>query len=249
MTGLLVSVRDTAEALAALRGGAALIDVKEPRHGSLGAAAPEVWRQVRDAVPPHVPCSAALGELPDVSPRQARHWRAGLAGYQFAKLGLSDCGGMSDWQCRWQALLRELPPETRPVAVIYADWHSAKAPAPDEILSAAIHCACSAILIDTFDKTQGSITAHFSPPDIQHILSSARAARLTTVLAGSLTPALARELLPQGADFMAVRGAVCQGGRSGMVEERLVSDFVKILLSTRDGDNHFSAPTTAPFAA
>ena len=67
MTRLLVSVRDASEALAALRGGAALIDVKEPRLGSLGAATPEVWREVRRVVPTEVPCSAALGELKDVT--------------------------------------------------------------------------------------------------------------------------------------------------------------------------------------
>jgi uncharacterized protein (UPF0264 family) len=38
MTGLLVSVRDAAEAADALAGGADLIDVKEPNAGSLGAA-------------------------------------------------------------------------------------------------------------------------------------------------------------------------------------------------------------------
>ena len=36
--GLLVSVRSAAEALAALAGGADVIDVKEPNQGSLGAA-------------------------------------------------------------------------------------------------------------------------------------------------------------------------------------------------------------------
>ena len=40
MTGLLVSVRDGQEARAALDGGAAVIDVKEPLRGSLGLPQP-----------------------------------------------------------------------------------------------------------------------------------------------------------------------------------------------------------------
>ena len=249
MTGLLVSVRDAVEAQAALRGGAALIDVKEPRHGSLGAASPEVWRQIRDAMPSHVPCSAALGELMDVAPQQARLWPASLTGYQFAKLGLSGCGKVSDWQSRWQSVLHELPPETRRVAVVYADWQTAGAPSPGEILSAAIECTCAALLIDTFDKNAGPISAHFSFQEIEVLLTAARAANLTTVLAGSLTLELARELLPLAPDYLAVRGAVCRGGRSGTVDESLVTDFAKMLLSTRDGANHFSTPAKAPFAA
>ena len=249
MTGLLVSVRDAAEALAALRGGATLIDVKEPLHGSLGAASPDVWWQVRDAVPPQVPCSAALGELKDVTPQQARQWRSSLAGYQFAKLGLAGCRETNDWQSRWRDILRELPSETRPVAVVYADWQTAGAPSPDEILPAAIDCSCSAVLVDTFDKTRGSISGHFSLKEIERILSAARAASLTTVLAGSLTLALAHKLLPLAPDFLAVRGAVCRGSRSGEMDESLVRDFAEMLLSTREGANHFSAPAKATFAA
>ncbi|MGI8978459.1 MAG: (5-formylfuran-3-yl)methyl phosphate synthase [Pirellulaceae bacterium] len=249
MTGLLVSVRDVAEAQAALRGGAALIDVKEPRHGSLGAASPEVWRQVRGAMPLLVPCSAALGELKDVAPRQACEWSTSLTGYQFAKLGLSGCRMIGGWQNRWRAVFDDLPPELRRVAIVYADWQAAGAPSPDEILSAAIEGPCAALLIDTFDKNSGTISAHFALQEIQHLLSAARAAKLTTVLAGSLTLALARELLPLAPDYLAVRGAVCRGGRSGLVKESLVRDFANLLLSTRDGANHFSAPAKAPFAA
>ncbi len=249
MTGLLVSVRDAAEAEAALRGGAALIDVKEPLHGSLGAATPETWRQVRDAMPPHVPCSAALGELNDLTAEQVARWRSSLAGYQYAKLGLAGCRETSDWQIRWQAILHELPPETHPVAVVYADWQSASAPSPDKILSAAIESPCSALLIDTFDKSRGSISMYFSLQELKHFLSAARFANLITVLAGSLTPALVRELLPLEPDFLAVRGAVCRGGRTGTVDESLVADLVQVLLSTRDGANHFSAPAKAPSAA
>ena len=63
--GLLVSVRSAAEACAALAGGAALIDVKEPAHGPLGRASDDVIRAVMDAVGGRCAVSAALGELAD----------------------------------------------------------------------------------------------------------------------------------------------------------------------------------------
>ena len=60
---LLVSVRDAAEAAAALAGGAALIDVKEPARGSLGRADAATIAAVVAAVGGRVPVSVALGEL------------------------------------------------------------------------------------------------------------------------------------------------------------------------------------------
>lgn len=249
MTGLLVSVRNASEALAAVRGGAALIDVKEPLHGSLGAADPEVWQQVREALPPHVPCSAALGELKDVTSLQVAQWRSSLSGYRFAKLGLSGCREMSDWQSRWLDTMQDLPLETGRVAVVYADWVSAGAPSPDEVLQTARKSSCAALLVDTFDKMRGSLTAHLSHQELQRLHFAAREAGLKTVLAGSLTLALASELLPLGVDFLAVRGAVCRGDRTGEVDERLVAELVEMLLSTREGAHHFSAPDKATFAA
>ena len=64
---LLVSVRSGVEALAALAGGADVIDVKEPSHGPLGRAEFALWREVRGRVPPTVPMSVALGELSEWS--------------------------------------------------------------------------------------------------------------------------------------------------------------------------------------
>ena len=65
MTGLLVSVRDAMEARAALHGGADLIDIKEPRAGSLGSAEVGTWREICEVVATAKPLSVALGELLD----------------------------------------------------------------------------------------------------------------------------------------------------------------------------------------
>ncbi len=67
MPQLLVSVRNAAEAIAAVEGGADIIDVKEPNRGSLGCAAPAVIREigavVRGSLFSQRPLSVALGEL------------------------------------------------------------------------------------------------------------------------------------------------------------------------------------------
>src|SRR5262249_25687655 len=78
-------VRSAEEAEIALWGGAALIDVKEPMHGSLGQATPEVIAEVARRVAGRRPVSAALGELTD--------FRGPIPeALTFVKWGLSGCG-------------------------------------------------------------------------------------------------------------------------------------------------------------
>ena len=50
MTGLLVSVRNALEAEFAARGGANIIDVKEPARGPLGCADAQTLRNICDAI-------------------------------------------------------------------------------------------------------------------------------------------------------------------------------------------------------
>jgi len=59
---LLVSVRDVRDARAAVRGGADIVDAKDPRRGALGPVTPSTLARIRAAVPPGIPVSAALGD-------------------------------------------------------------------------------------------------------------------------------------------------------------------------------------------
>lgn len=62
---LLVSVRDCAEAQAALDGGADIIDVKNPETGPLGFAGFEAIGRISKLIKDHAPVSAAFGECSD----------------------------------------------------------------------------------------------------------------------------------------------------------------------------------------
>jgi uncharacterized protein (UPF0264 family) len=63
---LLVSVVNKAEALDSLRGGAHILDVKNPKEGSLGANFPRVIKQVREVTPKTLEVSATIGDLPNL---------------------------------------------------------------------------------------------------------------------------------------------------------------------------------------
>src|SRR5581483_9289165 len=142
---LLVSVRSAAEAEAALAGGAALIDVKEPRRGSLGRADDGTIAAVVRAVGGRRPVSAALGEL-------AERRAVPILPLAFAKWGLAGKREHADWPGELRRAAGLLPPGCRPVAVAYADWRRAGAPAPTEVCAFAGAHHWGAFLIDTWRK-------------------------------------------------------------------------------------------------
>lgn len=231
MTGLLVSVRNAAEAQAALAGGASVIDVKEPDRGALGAADPQIWRQVMEAVGGAAPVSAALGELfaPDNSSSSPAALAKQTDGLAFAKVGLAGAATQRDWRLLWRQTLQCLPPAVSAVAVAYADWRAALSPRPEEIIDAGAEIGCRMLLIDTFDKHGGHLLDHLPLVELQSLVRRASARQMRVVLAGSLTTALIRQLLPLRPALVAVRGAACRGSRCDAVEERLVRELVSIV--------------------
>jgi uncharacterized protein (UPF0264 family) len=224
MTGLLVSVRSAAEAAIALSAGVDLIDVKEPHRGSLGPADPAVWDEVLSVVQGKVPVSVALGELVQELAEPVR-----LAGLTYAKLGLAAAAAMSDWQSRWAQVMLALPLGTRPVAVAYADWQRAAAPAPAKVLAAAAIVHVPFLLIDTFDKTQGNLLAHASLGQLADLSARAAEHNIRLVLAGSLDTTAIRALLPLAPAYVAVRGAACAGQRTQAIDAARVKRLVELV--------------------
>ncbi|HTU19255.1 MAG TPA: (5-formylfuran-3-yl)methyl phosphate synthase [Gemmataceae bacterium] len=228
---LLVSVRNAAEAEAAMAGGADLIDVKEPERGPLGAADCGIVTEVIAQVAGRRPVSAALGELldsfwkkPAVVPQLA-YTKWGLAGFQ-RHLPLF-------WQ--WELThavqqLAEINPACKAVAVAYADWEPAQAPTPDEVLTLALQLRLGAFLIDTWHKDGSTLLDWLPISAIARLRKRCLTENLPMALAGSLGPAEIQTLLPLRPDWFAVRGAVCQGRRRGAaIDEGKVRQLATLL--------------------
>ncbi|MGE0759761.1 MAG: (5-formylfuran-3-yl)methyl phosphate synthase [Pirellulaceae bacterium] len=230
MAQLLVSVRTTEEAREAMRGGASIIDVKEPDHGPLGCAAPEQLTAIRQVVEPAIMLSAACGELLEQSAGEAweRVGRA-LRGFQLAKVGLAGCAATSDWGMRWRNFRSRLPAGVTLVAVVYADWRRARAPAPAEVIEQAGNAACPWLLVDTYDKSTGHLFEQVGDEQLGEWVGAARQRGMSIALAGSLTPAVLSRGLGFQPDVLAVRGAACEGGRKGTVSASLVRQLVRSL--------------------
>jgi uncharacterized protein (UPF0264 family) len=220
---LLVSVRSATEAEAALAGGAALIDVKEPARGCLGRADDETIAAVLRAVAGRRPVSAALGELSEKRP-------APELPLAFVKWGLAGCRGWPGWAGELTRAAGLLPPGCRPVAVAYADWPRAGAPAPTEVCAFVADRRWGGFLIDTWRK-DGTTLLDWLPPDVLHQLRHrCRAAGVPIALAGSLGPEQLPPLRPLRPDWFAVRGAACRGGRrAALIDEGRVRRLVELL--------------------
>jgi uncharacterized protein (UPF0264 family) len=227
-TGLLVSVRNADEARVALASGADVIDVKEPNRGSLGAADAEVVAAVAAAVGERAPISVAVGEL-----LEGRCLATGTAGITYAKLGLAGCRSRDSWPARWRASIQQWPAGVRPVAVVYADWDLADSPLPEDVLAEAVTVGCPALLIDTWDKSRGTLFEHWPPHDVAQFCSRVRAAGITVVLAGSLHGESLQTAVSYRPDLIAVRGAVCEGRRTGTISAARVRTVLAALRTER----------------
>ena len=84
---LLISVRNGAEASAALAGGADLIDAKDPAAGSLGAVALRALAGIQRAVGPARPVTAALGDAATETTVEQLAFAFASAGTAFVKVG------------------------------------------------------------------------------------------------------------------------------------------------------------------
>lgn len=243
--GLLVSVRDATEAAAALDGGAAIIDVKNPDAGSLGAAAARDVAGVAEAVGRHrrrVPWTVAAGELREElgDPGRTLRWLDRIAAEANAaatphaiKFGLAGLAG-TGWQRDFCRVMQSLPGALARVAVAYADWPRVDAPPPLDIVAAAADAGCTVFLVDTADKSAPGLLEACAAPGrdawpaldgwraLDAWIEAARKAGLAVALGGRLRLDEIPSLCRFAPDVVAVRSAVCSNGRSGPVDASLV---------------------------
>jgi uncharacterized protein (UPF0264 family) len=211
---LLVSVADPSEARAALAGGADVIDAKDPRRGALGAVVPQRLRAICDAVGADRPVSAALGDATRVA-RIGRAAQAAVdAGVTYVKVGFGGIRSLA--RVRQLAAAAGAGGAVRLILVAYADWERADGPGPAVVLEVAAAVGATGVLMDTAFKGAGLFDL-VPRETIETWVAEARAAGLLAALAGGLEGPDLSMARAAGADIVGVRGAACQGGRTGRV--------------------------------
>ncbi len=226
---LLVSVRDAGEAVAAVAGGAGIIDIKDPAAGSLGMAAAETLVDCGRVVPAGCLWTLAGGELREAELAVERlaavvpHCPRPPAAVKF---GLSEAVD-SDWPVRLAAVRERLPEKITVVPVAYADTASAAAPPVAIVIEAAARSGCPLVLVDTFDKQgSGSLLSLATLQELADWIRVATRLGLGLVLAGKIPPEDIATVAGCRPLAVAVRSAVCVGGRLGRIDQQLVQTAV-----------------------
>ena len=228
-SSLLVSVRCADEVTSAVLGGAKIIDVKEPLHGSLGMASLETLAACSAAVPERLLWTCAGGELLDRNGNgdsAARRMAVSLAGLKrlpyAVKFGLSRCCDI-EWTEVFQDVAANLPMSVRAIPVAYADGQAARSPTVPTVVETAVQYGWSTVLVDTFDKAEsGSLLDLVSIKTLQDWVTQASRHGVDLVLAGRLSLEDVPAVSACEPMAVAVRSAVCIGGRNGRVDTRLV---------------------------
>ncbi|HTY90496.1 MAG TPA: (5-formylfuran-3-yl)methyl phosphate synthase [Methanocella sp.] len=228
---LLVSPMNVQEAIAAEQGGADIIDVKNPKEGSLGANFPWVIAQIKSSITK--PLSATIGDFgfkPGTASLAALG--AAVAGAQYIKVGLYD---IHTPEQAYELLagitraVRTFDAEKTIVASAYSDYSRIGSISPYELPEAAKKADVDVVMVDTGIKDGKSTFEFMSNEELKRFVGLAHDNRLHCAIAGSIKfediPAI-KNIAP---DIIGVRGMVCGGDRTEAIRPELVRKLKAML--------------------
>lgn len=226
MTGMLASVATLAEARLVAGCGAAIIDLKNPRQGALGALPTATVRVIVQDLGDATPISATIGDLP-MRPEQILPAVEAMAatGVDYVKLGFFPGG---DWPGVIDGLQPIAKRGVRLVAVLFADH-----PVDLAWLAVLAEAGFAGAMLDTADKCQGSLTRLRDIAFLADFVAAARRRRLLCGLAGSLRLADIDTLVALNPDYLGFRGALCDGDRTTDLNTAAVGAVIERLRQAR----------------
>jgi uncharacterized protein (UPF0264 family) len=215
---LLVSVANAAEARDALAGGADIIDAKDPLAGALGPVPLDALEEICAAVAGRRPVSAALGDVAAEAAAERAARTCAARGVAFVKIGLAGITAVA----RAERLVRAAVHGASAgpcgvVGVAYADATQGSGLSARAVAGLCARAGAAGVLLDTADKRGPGLRTLVEPRALAGWVARARARGLFVALAGKLAAVDLPFAGEMGADIAGVRGAACDGGRTGRV--------------------------------
>jgi len=213
---MLASVMSVDEAHACVRAGVDIIDCKDPGNGALGALDLNDVKNIKTAVDGRVPVSATVGDLPcRVEPLVDAVARTAEVGVDFVKVGLfveeATKHGKEREVLNVISALGRLDLEgSRLVAVLLADKGF-----DFSLVCALAQAGFSGVMVDTADKSSGSIVDVLSGAELSQFVEMTRRQGLFNGLAGRLRLSHISEVLSYSPDIIGFRGALCRALERG----------------------------------
>lgn len=236
---LLVSPTDEKDAIEAVKGGADIIDVKDPSVGSLGAASPELIRLVKRVVGEGIPVSAAIGDVPNLPGTIAQAaLGASIAGADFVKVGLYGTRNHEEARRVLHSVvhaLEEFGRDSVAVAALYADHARAGTMDPMDLPRIAEGINVGVVMVDTAVKDGKNLFDFMSTERVAKFVDVSREQNFRVALAGSLSGESFKKATLLRPDIVGVRTAALSGGNrdSGRVDSELVAELKRTVKESR----------------
>ncbi len=210
---IMVSVVSPEEAWEAVKGGAEIIDVKNPAEGALGASLPWITRRIKESVDGSVEVSATIGDMPYLpGTASLAALGASLLKVDYVKIGMfgpKTTGEALNLSRSLVQTLQEFRSSVKVVVAGYADYRIQGCINPLELPQVAHEAGAWGLLIDVKDKNARGLFDHLSFDELKKFVEESRGWGLKTALAGSLSKSDAEEVLKLDPDIMGVRRGVC----------------------------------------
>jgi uncharacterized protein (UPF0264 family) len=231
---LLVSVVNKTEAIDSIKGGADIIDVKNPKEGSLGANFPRVIREVKKVIPKNLELSATIGDLPNLpGTASLAALGAAVSGVDYVKVGLFGVKTSVDATVLMTEVVRtvkEFNLDLKTIACGYADFRYVGCVSPLQLPIVAHKSEADGVLVDVKIKVSKSSLFNFlGDEQLKHFVTQAHDCNLLAALAGSLGKKDIHRVHSLGADIIGVRGTVCSKNDrvDGELEKEKVAELAK----------------------
>ncbi len=233
---VLVSPKDIEEAKAVISGNADIVDVKNPKEGSLGANFPWVIKSIKQLVEEKgngMKMSAAIGDF-DYKPGTASLAALGAAasGAEYIKIGLHKI------KTREEAIdlltgvvkaVKDFDPTKKVVSAFYADYKRINSISPFEIAEIGKEVDMDVAMVDTGIKDGRTTLEFLSEDELKSFVSESKSLGLVTALAGALKFDDIPVIKAINPDILGVRGMVCGGNRDDSVQVELVTKLKKMV--------------------
>jgi len=232
---LLISPINTEEAQEAIAGGADIIDVKNPKEGSLGANFPWVIKSIRQMTPEEMLVSATLGDVPyKPGTVSLAALGASVSGADYIKVGLYGTKNYDEALEVMKNVVKTVKDHNKNALVVasgYADAHRVGAVNPMEIPKVAADSGADIAMVDTAVKDGKTLFDFMDEDKIRAFNKQIHDYGLKSALAGSVKKDQLSILHRSGCDVVGIRGAACIGGdrNTGKIHRSAVSELKKMM--------------------
>jgi uncharacterized protein (UPF0264 family) len=233
---LLISPKNETEAAEAIAGGAKIIDVKNPKEGTLGANFPWVIKRIKQITPKDIEVSCTLGEVPNLPGSMAlAALGAATTGVDYIKAGLYGLKTPEEAIYLMRNVVKaakDFNPSIKVVVSGYADAGRIGTVDPLLIPEVAHKAQADVAMIDTAIKDGKSLFTFLTMLQLRRFVDTAHSYDLKAALAGSLKKEDLPVVYSLGADVVGLRGAACilsdrVNGRITKEKVRELADIVK----------------------